>query len=174
MYPLKLRLGGGLTTTEGNPSVSNESSSIMFKEVEKGPEVGESQGDFSVSLVNVPADGYGYDLKDKARASIRINNTTGKDLSNLVVKFKVKKKLIDDYSSDLDGVKVTDVFEIGDSLLQDYSRELFRSSAGMGVISKSDPYLSYKLFMNTVTAGKRIDTTVDLWVSIFKFRTKGI
>lgn len=166
--------GGRLASTEGNPSVSNESSSIMFKEVEKGSEVGESQGDFSVSLVNVPADGYGYDLKDRAKASIRINNTTGKDLSNLVVKFKVKKKLIDDYSSDFDGVKVTDVFEIGDSLLQEYSRELFRFSAGMGVISKSDPYLSYKLFMNTVTAGKRIDTTVDLWISLFKFRTKGI
>ena len=65
----------------------------MFKEVEKESEVGESQGDFSVSLVNVPADGYGYDLKDRAKASIRINNTTGKDLSNLVVKFKVKKEI---------------------------------------------------------------------------------
>lgn len=166
--------GGQLSSTEGNHSVSKESSSIMFKEVEKGTEVGESQGDFSVSLVNVPADGYGYDITDKAKASIRINNTTGKDLHNLVVKFKVKKKLIDDYSSDLDGVKVTDMFELGDSLLQEYSRELFKSSSGMGVISKSDPYLSYKLVMNTVTAGKRIDTTVDLWVSLFKFRTKGI
>lgn len=165
--------GGRLSSTEGNLSVSNESSSIMFKEVEKVSEVGESQGDFSVSLVNVPADGYGYD--DSAKASIRINNTTGKDLSNLVVKFKIKKKLIDAYGSDLDGIDPDVVFSFGGvSFLWNYASDIVKLSHGMGVISKDDPYIYNKLLMKTVTVGKRIDTTVDLKIDFLKFRTKGV
>ena len=165
--------GGQLSSTEGNLSVSNESSSIMFKEVEKEPEVGESQGDFSVSLVNVPADGYGYD--DSAKASIRINNTTGKDLSNLVVKFKIKKKLIDAYGSDLDGIDPSVVFSFGGgSFLWNYSSDIVKSLNAMRVIRKDDPYIYNKLLMRTVTVGKRIDTTVDLRIDFLKFRTMGI
>ena len=156
-----------------NVDVIEENHDSILKPIERSVEESEVSSDFKVSLVDVPSDGYGYN--DSAKINIHVNNVTTTSLDNLVITFKVvKKKLIDEFSSDLHGVNFTDMVNFGGSLFNEYSSSLVQSVRGTGKINKNDPYVTDTVFMRPISVGKRVDTTAKVEIRWLFMKTKGL
>ena len=78
-------------STTSKDSVTTENRGEILKSVEgSSAEESEVNNDFNVSLIDAPADGYEPYSDVKMRVSL--NNNTGHDLSDVKVKFTLKKK----------------------------------------------------------------------------------
>ena len=162
--------GGGSRTSN---DVVGKNQGEVLRLVEKSiAEESSVNNDFNVSLVDVPTDGYGY--KDKVKVNIHINNATTERLDKLIIQFKVKKKLIDDYSSNLHGVEFNSLVDFGGTIVSDYSADLVRGLQGIYTIDKNDPYETDSVFMNPVSVGKRVDMLALLNIDRLTLRTKGL
>lgn len=158
--------------TAPRSKVGTENASVMFEGKLRNAEANESNGDYSVSLIDVPADGYGY--KDDAKATLRINNITGVALNNLSVRFKVKKNLIDADSKALVGLNLNVWSGFGSNFIGNYSDSLVSRYLGMDKVTAEDPYIENSLVFKPISAGKRVDMTFNLRLSDFKTRTEGL
>ena len=158
--------------TAPRSKVGTENASVMFEGKLRNAEAGESNGDYRVSLIDVPVDGYGY--KDDAKATLRINNTTGAELSNLSVRFKVKKNLIDVDSKGLVGLSLNVWSGFGSTFIDRYADSLVNNHWSMNSVTAEDPYITGRLGFNPISAGKRIDMTFNLLLSNFTARTRDL
>ena len=106
----------------------------------------------------MPTEGYRYN--DDARIKLHINNTTGKDLTNLKIRFKVKKRLVDPENTNAPDTNI--VNEIPYFI---YGKDSRYVKSSLKTSISDDLYLTQDLNMNTVHQGMSLDMMINLRLS---------
>ena len=111
--------------------------------------------DFNVSLANIPSDGYDYNAA--ARMKIHITNTTGKDLNNLKIRFKIKKRLVDPGDTSTPDERIAHNIPYFMNILDHRY-----TTTDTVVFVSDDLYLMQNLRMRSIQQGSSLDTFVNL------------